>query len=291
MKIGFLQLDGKYPELALMKLLAWHKRHGDETIINPTVFDMVDRVYVSKIFTYTPDINHFYGADIVRGGSGFDLVTNLEYDIEHIYPDYDSFGVVDEAHGFLTRGCPRKCEFCIVAEKEGDRSVKVANLDEFWKGQKKIMLFDPNILACTDKFDLLDQLAQSKAKVEFTQGLDIRLITDKVIEAIKKINIGTFYFAWDNPKDNLKEKFQNFIDVYGKIPHQRLCVYVLSNFNSTFEEDRYRVETLKSLGFGPYLMVYDKKNSPKILRKYSRYVNRRHLFYSGVSWEEYDRRK
>lgn len=141
LKIGLLDVDGhNFPNIALMKISAWHKQQGDEV---EWCFPMkhYDKVYMSKVFTFTPDFNTCINADeIIKGGTGYyypdggDPLTN---GIEHIYPDYKLYNIKDTAYGFLTRGCPRGCEFCIVEKKEGLCSRKVADLSEFWRGQKK----------------------------------------------------------------------------------------------------------------------------------------------------------
>ena len=195
MNIGLIDVDNmarkkaKYPNLALMKLSAWHKAQGD-TVEWWNGLIHYDRVYMSKVFSdsYVPDLEYAINADeVIRGGSGYciDLVNgkeeyNTERDsvlpdeIEHIYPDYDLYPTLtkDTAYGFLTRGCPRGCHFCIVADKEGRRSRKVSDLSEWWKGQKNIVLMDPNILAYKGHMELLSQLIESKATVDINQGID-----------------------------------------------------------------------------------------------------------------------
>ncbi len=148
MKIGLLDVDGhKFPNLALMKISAWHKKLGDDVeMFFP--FNHYDRVYMSKVFTFTPDFNTCINADeVIKGGTGYDLKNKLPEEIESIYPDYSLHGIKNTAYGFLTRGCPRGCEFCIVGEKEGKCSHKVADLKNFWNGQKEVKLLDPNLLA------------------------------------------------------------------------------------------------------------------------------------------------
>lgn len=187
MRIGLIDCDGHdYPSLPLMKLSAWHKAKGDTVEwYYPLVSGHMDRVYVSKVFSFTPDYEYFIDADeVVKGGTGYaiSLVNGKEvYDkskdpelsseIEHIYPDYSIYPELtkNKAYGFLTRGCPRGCSFCHVAPKEGQCSVKVADLSEFWNGQKHIELLDPNLLACPDWKDLLQQLIDSKARVNFNR--------------------------------------------------------------------------------------------------------------------------
>ena len=149
MKIGLVDVDGhRFPNLALMKISAWHKNYGD-TVEWAGSLEHYDVVYMAKVFTFTPDDIQSYQADeIVKGGTGYDLISKLPNEIESCYPDYNLYGIEDTAYGYLSRGCPRKCQFCIVAEKEGMRAHKVANLSQFWSGQKHIKLLDPNLLAC-----------------------------------------------------------------------------------------------------------------------------------------------
>ena len=168
-KIGLVDVDShNFPSLALMKISAWFKRAGYE-VEWANSLEHHDAVYMAKVFTFTRDDLQAYQADkIVQGGTGYDMRVQLPYPVEHIYPDYELYGITDTAYGYLTRGCPRRCPFCIVAEKEGVQSVKVADLTEFWRGQKKIKLLDPNILACPDWKALLTQLADTGAEVDFT---------------------------------------------------------------------------------------------------------------------------
>ena len=218
----------------------------------------------------------------------------LPHEIEHICPDYSLYGITDTAYGFLTRGCPRGCSFCHVEAKEGRRSYKVADLNEFWSGQKNIVLCDPNILACREWKDLLQQLIDSKAWVDFNQGLDIRLMTEEKAEMLKQIKTKELHFAWDRyqDKDKILPKFKLFKDITG-IRERDLVVYVLCNFDTTLEQDLERIYTLREMGYWAYVMLYDKDHIPKghILRKLQRWVNNRIVFAACPTFEEYQRRK
>lgn len=227
MRIGLIDVDGhNFPNLPLMKLSAHHKINGDDVEwYNPLLAWKYpyDKVYMSKVFTFTPDYPYQVSAgEIIRGGTGYfypDGGQSLLPEIEHIYPDYSLYPewTKDTAYGFLTRGCPRGCGFCIVGDKEGRRSRKVADLSEFWHGQKNIVLLDPNTIACPEWEDILQQLIDSDAWVDFSQGVDIRLMTDKKAEMIKRIKVKNIHFAWDRyeDKDEIIPKFRRFKELTG----------------------------------------------------------------------------
>lgn len=293
MKIGLVDVDGhNFPNLALMKISAWHKAQGDDV---EWCFPMehYDIVYQGKVFddTYSPDIEWYPQADkIIKGGTGYGLDNTLPYEIEHIYPDYSIYHELTKntAYGFLTRGCPRGCEFCIVAGKEGRRSVKVADLSEFWRGQKKIVLLDPNILACREHPDLLQQLIGSKAYVDINQGLDIRMTNECNIELINQIKVKEIHFAWDNAEDDLKPYFERYSALAKHKPHGQFgVVYCLTNFGSTMEQNLYRIYTLRDMGYNPYVMVYDKPHAPKEIKQLQRWCNSKRIFAKCKRFEEY----
>ena len=253
MRIGLIDVDGhNYPNLALMKLSAWHKAQGDAVEWWWSDLVYYDIVYMSKVFsdTYTPDRPEPLNADrVVKGGTGYAIRTEngremyhpeldppLPPEVEHIYPDYSLYPALTRgtAYGFLTRGCPRGCGFCHVGPKEGRCSVKVADLSEFWRGQENIVLMDPNLLACRDKWELLGQLGDSGARIDFNQGLDIRFATDpRVVEGLASLRVKCLHFAWDNPKEDLRPYFEQFSRLYPRKDPSRKVVYVLANYNST----------------------------------------------------------
>lgn len=293
MKVGLIDVDGhNFPNLALMKISAWHKSQGD-TVEWCLPIDHYDIVYQSKVFdeTYSPDIDWTPMADkVIKGGTGYGMDNVLPDEIEHIYPDYSIYPELtkDTAYGFLTRGCPRGCKFCIVASKEGRRSYKVADLKEFWQGQKHIELLDPNILACWEHPDLLQQLIDSNAWVNFNQGLDIRLTTEANILLLNRVKVKEIHFAWDNHKDDLRPYFERYKALAKHKPHGRYgTVYVLTNFGSTMEENLHRIYTLRDLGYDPYVMVYDKPNAPREIKDLQRWCNNRFIFKSCERFEDY----
>ena len=293
MHIGLIDVDShNFPNLALMKISAWHKKRGD-TVEWAFPLAKYDIVYQSKVFddTYSPDIEWIPQAEkIVKGGTGYGLDNKLPDEIEHIYPDYSLYPNLTDntAYGYLTRGCPRHCDFCIVGDKEGLRSIRVAYLSEFWNGQRYIKLLDPNMLACREHMDLLRQLIDSGAYVDFTQGLDIRLTNEENITAINHLKLKEIHFAWDNPRDNLESKFEFYTRYAKHKPHGKYgTVYILTNHGTTMQENLYRVYILRDLGFDPYIMIYDKPNAPREIRDLQRWCNNRRIFRSCQKFEDY----
>jgi organic radical activating enzyme len=295
MTIGLIDVDGhNFPNLALMKISAWHKAQGDH-VEWWWGWGEYDRVYMAKVFddTYSPDVPEPLNAkEIIKGGTGYGLDNNLPYEIEHMMPDYSLYGITDTAYGFLTRGCPRGCPFCIVAKKEGRKSVKVADLSEWWNGQKNIELLDPNILACRDHMDLLKQLADSKAKVNINQGADCRLLTEDNIQALNKVDIKMLHFAWDLMRES--DKVLIGLTLYAKHgaiqDERKRRVYVLVNYDTSMEENLYRVYKLRELKYDPYVMIYDKPNANREIKRMARWVNNKFIWRSCDRFEDYEMR-
>lgn len=303
MKIGLIDVDGhNFPNLALMRISAYHKAKGDQVEWWWSDFIHYDIVYMSKIFSdaYTKDVPEPLNADkVIKGGTGycislvdgvevFDKTKNEELptEIEKMFPDYSLYPQFDFAVSMTSRGCPRGCSFCHVAAKEGRCSVKVADASDFWNGQKEIRILDPNITACKEKRDLMRQYIETGSVLDFTQGLDIRLLNDDDLADINQMRLRTLHFAWDNPKDDLEGKFRNFANGFRRKSNIGM-VYCLTNFNSTMEENLYRIYTLRDMGYDPYVMVYDKPHAPKEIKMLQRWCNNKIIFKSCKRFEDY----
>ena len=291
MKIGLYDVDGhNWPNLCLMKLSAHHKNRRDSVEMwSPK--GSYDLVYKSRVFTdtYSKDTQVIpNAAHVICGGTGYGPGPDLSDAVEHTRPDYSLYPQFQgTAYGFLTRGCPRNCGFCIVSGKEGRRSRQVADLSEFWDGQREIKLLDPNLLACPDHEKLILQLADSRAWVDFTQGLDIRLVTPDNVALPNRVRAKMIHFAWDDPNVDLTPYFRRFPELTNIHDFRRLRVYVLVNYNSTHEQDLYRVDTLRAMGFDPYVMVYDRPSAPLITLRLQRWVNNKRVFYTVPRFSDY----
>ena len=302
MNIGLVDVDDtKFPNLCLMKLSSFYKSIGDTTMLlrprdvlsGGNLFCSCDKLIGASVFTSNSKISsELEKAGVFVAGTGTGRKDVLPDSIEHIFPDYSLYSISDTAYGFLTRGCPRRCPFCIVSDKEGSKSVKVADLSEWWNGQKNIKLLDPNILACPDHIGLLEQLRDSKAYIDVTQGMDARLLSDTNLEVIKDIKIKRIHFAWDNPKDKVVPEKLKLFKGYTKnlkTDYVKHKCYVLTNYWSTLEEDLYRVYWLRDNGFDPYVMIYDKPNAPKEIRRLQGWVNNKRIFRTCNKFDEYSR--
>lgn len=280
MNIGLIHVDGKYPNLALMKLSAWHKAQGDEVEFYYPMKEY-GYVYASKVFADSP-IYDYLPENCKIGGWGYNALI-LPDEVEHTCPDYSLYGI-DYAMGFASRGCIRNCHFCIVPEKEG-KIRSHADIYEFWNGQTHIRLLDNNLTALPHHFKLIcSQIIKHGIITDFSQGLDLRLITDDMAHQLSQIKPWTqFHFAWDNLRDEEAiRRGLGILEANGVAPY-KCMVYVLIGFDTTEEEDYYRVMELRALGVDPFVMPYGKTMYE---RRFARWVNHKAIFKS-VEWKEY----
>ena len=291
MRIGLIDVDShNFPNLALMKISSYHKSRGDHIEWWNGLLHY-DIVYKSKVFTelYSHDDDYCINADrIIKGGTGYDLENKLPYEIEHTYPDYSLYGITNKAYGFLTRGCPRSCPFCIVSSKEGRKTYTTTRLDEFYRGQDEIVLMDSNITASKECEQHFDDLIKSGAKINFEGGLDIRFMTEKKCEQINRMNVSMLHFAWDNYEFDTYDKLKQLRPIL-RLDDRHIRVYVLTNFNTTHEQDLEKVYKLKELGCDPYIMIFNKPNAPKITRQMQRWCNNKFIFRSCDKFENYNK--
>lgn len=295
MKICLIDVDSKIPNYALMKISAYHKANGDTVKWYEPLFDYndCDICYISKVFNFTKDIDFLLpiNAKIIKGGTGYDIHSKLPDEIENcgmldysIYPDCD-YSIV-----FTTRGCFRKCPFCVVHEKEGYiHKIKQTNLNP--KG-KYIMILDNNFFGGNDWRERLDVLRSYNKPLYFNAGIDLRILTEEMCIEMTKCKIKQINCAWDdyNDKEIILPKLK-LLSSYIK-PYKILC-YVLVGFQNKeiVETDIERVNTIWKLGVYPFVMGYIDFNNPdyeksRSVKDFSRWCNNRFIFKS-CTWDEY----
>lgn len=283
-RVCLVDVDSLLPNLALMKVSAYHKAKGDEVKFFEPLLDRPDLVYASKVFDFTPDFDYFPDCEIRRGGTGYDMAAKLPPEIDGMYPDYGLYGC-DYALGRITRGCPRRCPWCCVWRMDGDLH-QVAELSDFCRDQRDVRLLDDNILGDPELFDRIsNELASRSKRVRF-EALDIRFVDDQTAAALARLTLhqGRLRFSWDGPHcDSFIRPGIEMLAKHGLKPW-RLTFYVLIGFNTSIEYDLHRVETLRALGCDPFAMPYNKADPYQ--RDFSRWVNHKAIFNS-IPFQDY----
>lgn len=288
MKIGLLDIDGhNFPNLALMKISAWHKSMG-HSVEFATMFETYDILYKSKIFFWTVDPDYCYRAKkIIRGGSGFDLKSRLSDEIDRALPDYELYRC-ESAYGFLTRGCPNKCSWCIVPEKEGDIKPYM-DIDEIIGNYKSAVLLDNNVLASPHGIAQIEKIIKMKIKIDFNQGLDARLIDNSIAKLLSKVKwIRFIRMACDSPGS--KQHIENAVREIRKYTKREIFVYTLIR-KGLIDEAMDRIMFLKNLGVTPFAQPYRDRDGGTVeyeRRKLARWVNLKKAFMS-MSYEDFKR--
>lgn len=242
MNIGLVDVDGhNYPNLALMKISAWHKQRGDSVEWAMPLFGDYDRVYKSKVFNFTPDCYDEWKCETVRGGTGYDIHSRLPDAIDRTQPDYSIYpNLVDNktAYGFLTRGCPNKCAWCIVPTKEGVIRPYMDVEEIAIEGRNRLVLMDNNVLASNYGLEQVEKIINCGYRIDFNQGLDARLVTPEVAKMLAKVKwIRHIRFGCDTPRQIVEcERAMKMIDSHLKTPHEYLLYAIItSNFNESHE--------------------------------------------------------
>ena len=233
MKIGLVAVDSKYPNYALMKISAYYKKKGCyvEWANN---FEHYDIVCKSKIFSFTPDDLFAYNADVIhKGGTGYSLSNTLIDDIEYIQPDYSIYPQIDikTAYGFLTRGCPNKCKWCVVPIKEGNIKPYMDVEEIAINGRTNLILMDNNIIACDYGLQQIEKIIRNKYRVDFNQALDARLVTEDIAKLLAQVRwIKQIRFGCDTPQQIGEcERAMNMIDKYRGKPMQYLLYTMIGD--------------------------------------------------------------
>lgn len=279
MRIGIYAVDGgTYPNVALMKISAYHKDRGD-SVEWALPLESYDIVYESKLFTFTPSPSWRWMADkVVRGGTGYDISSKLPNDIEQITDvDWSLYSRSNFSVNFLSRGCIRKCPFCLVRRKEGYiHSVRPLTVPD---QAQWVEILDNNFFA-NPELDDAAQWVHDCGKPITLHGVDVRMMTDYHYRILQMFKMhGRIHVAWDNPKDKILPKIEQMTKY---IKPWRIVCYVLVGFNSTIHEDLMRIMALDYIGVSPFVMVYrDYKTNtePDVLLKHlQRWCNRREVF-------------
>lgn len=300
-----IDVDSKITNPALMKISALYKGKGAEVELRKVRRRSIglphprpDRVFVSCVFSWNRQTalkigRMFPKSHVSVGGYGVNDV-QLPDNIEHIMPDYDLYGI-DYSIGFTSRGCPRKCPWCIVWKKEGKIRDHAPITEFLHKDHDKVVLLDNNLLAAPSWKKTLQFLIDHDIKVSFNQGLDIRLVNEEnaaMLADVKFYNLHFtrkyIYFAFDLP--SIEKEVRRGVEILDKagVKSTYQVFYMLTNFNTTFEEDRHRFEVLRELGVIPFVMLYDKKNASQQAKDFQRYGTRPAI-WRNAPWEEYDR--
>lgn len=234
MNIGLLAVDSTFPNLALMKISSWHKCNGD-TVEWYNPFECYDIVYMSKIFSFTEDYNLWItnARDIRKGGTGYDIHSKLPLEMEFVVPDYSIYPGIDRktAYGFLTRGCPNKCKWCVVPRKEGDIKPYMDVDEVAADGRTNLILMDNNILACDYGLEQIEKIIHKRFRVDFNQALDARLVTEDIARLLSKVRwIDVIRFGCDTPHQIKEcERAMELINSNRKKPAQYLMYTMISN--------------------------------------------------------------
>lgn len=291
MKIALYDVDSKIPNLALMKISEYYKQRGHTVErFEPLWMDSYDKIFASTVFSFS-NKQLLDKERMEIGGTGWSIEKNLPPEIEAMQPDY-TFYNYPHSIGFTMRGCRFNCKFCVVPKKEG-RPKPFNTVDEIWTNRKSdfIVLLDNDFFGNPQWRERIDEIKRHNLKVNFSQGLNIRIITDEECKALASINFRNIsntskmvHFAWDRFND------EKLIDAgiarvlnAGIKPYQ-MTFYVLIGFDTTEEQDLYRVNKLKQLGCNPFVMPFNR--SDYYQKRFARWVNHKAIFKS-VSWENY----
>lgn len=264
MNIGLLAVDSNYPNLALMKISSYHKARGDKVgWYNP--FDHYDKVYMAKVFSFTEDYRQWItNADqIEKGGTGYDIKKVLLPEIDRMIPDYDLYNVDKNlAYGFLTRGCPNRCKWCVVPAKEGNIAPYM-DIAEVSAGRKNVILMDNNVLASEYGLQQIEKIISMGVRVDFNQGLDARLVTDDMARLLAKVKwIKRIRFGCDTPGQIAEcERATALIDKYGYKGEYFFYCILLNDFKEAFTRVNYW--RTKGGRFLPYCQPYRALNNPR----------------------------
>ena len=297
MNIGLYDVDSKIPNLALMKISAYHKSFGDEVEwYNPLWRDTYDEIYASTIFNFS-DKSQLDPKRMKIGGTGWDYSTDLPPEIDALQPDYSIYNYPHNI-GFTMRGCRFRCKFCVVPQKEG-KPYEEHTIDEIWQQRSSnfVVLLDNDFFGNPSWQKRIDEIKDHNLKVSFSQGLNIRIITDEQADALASVQFRNLsgknkqvHFAWDQFGKGTEKLIDEGIARCFKagLKPRQMAFFVLIGFNTTPKQDMYRVKKLADYGCDPYVMPYDRKDHYQ--KNFTRWVNHKAIFKS-TAWEDYKMQK
>ena len=301
-EIGLIDVDGhsNYPNLALMKISAYHKQMGDNVEWYTPFAEKYDIVYVAKVFSFTNDYMYAVNnADcVVRGGTGYDYRTVLPTQIDRMQPDYTLYTYIDRhtAYGFLTRGCPNKCKWCVVPKKEGNIRPYMDVDDIAIDNRHNLVLMDNNILAAGDyAMEQFEKIINSRYRVDFNQGLDARLVDNEAAKILAKMRwISSIRFGCDTPTQIVEvEKAISLIDQHSANPkHYFLYTIITKDMNESYERiSHFRRNKRIRVQAQPYRELDNPKQVlPQWQKDMARWANRKEIFKT-VDFKDYVPRK
>lgn len=296
MNIGLLAVDSTYPNLALMKISTYHKALGDNVEwYNPLCH--YDKVYMAKVFSFTSDYGYYINADQVeKSGTGYDISKILPVEIDRLQPDYSLYPSVDSktAYGFLTRGCPNRCKWCVVPTKEGN-IVPYMDIEEIAiDGRKNIILMDNNVLASDYGLEQIEKIIHLGLRVDFNQALDARLVTDDIAKMLVKVKwIKRIRFGCDTPGQIAEvERAAKLIDKYG-FNGEYFLYCILMDFEESFRRVNYWKGVSKR--FVPHAQPYRDLGNPRQIipqwqKDMAHWVDRKEL-YRSCEFKDFEPRK
>lgn len=301
MRIGLHDAEREYlknksfPNYALMKISAWHKAQGDAVEWwNPLY--RYDRVYSSKVFDFTP-VDPYLPGDALRGGTGYrdiPIDKTLPPEIDDMFPDYSIYPECDYAIGYLTRGCPNNCRWCVVPQKEGKIRPYRGWKEIVRQDTDKLVLMDNNILACEYGINQLESLTGSRYRIDLNQGMDARLVTEQAADILSRLSwIRFIRFSCDQREQIAPVRRAVELLMERGVRPYRIFIYLL--VTADIEDASERVEALK--GYKSINLYAQAERNERLgirpndmqMEFQQRYV------YSGryrkETWEEYCRRK
>ena len=298
MNIGLIAVDSDYPNLALMKLARWHKQ-GGANVEWYTPFNRYDVVYLAKVFTFTDDFRYILAnADaVIKGGTGYDLNRTLPEEVDRLQPDYTIYPTIDKttAYGFTTRGCIRKCKWCVVPKKEGGIKPYM-DVDEIAiEGRTNLILMDNNVLASDYGLKQMEKTIRRGYKVDYNQALDARLVTDDIAHTLANVKwLNYIRFGCDTTAQIADcERAIEKIRKFGYNGNFMLYCILLEDFKESYNRVNYwkKKADRKIVPYcQPFQAPCGNNIHPQWQKDLSRWANRKEI-YKSTEFKDFEPRK